>query len=129
MTEQPPKVVILMEDEDDIARLITHHLELAGFRVRRPNRASDLIAEAEKERPILFILDLMLPEIDGFQLCRTVKVHPYLKNVPVLVLTARTGVDDRNRALENGADHYVTKPFKTSALIETVRTLSGQGNS
>ena len=80
-----------MEDEDDIARLIMHHLELAGFRVRRPDRASDLIAEAEKERPALFILDLMLPEIDGYQLCRAIKARASLKNVPVLVLTARTG--------------------------------------
>ena len=129
MTEQLLKLVILMEDEDDIARLITHHLESAGFRVRCPDRASDLIAEAEKEPPALFIFDLMLPEIDGFQLCRTVKAHPSLKKVPILVLTARTGAEDRKRALESGADHYATKPFKPSALIETVRTLLKQGNS
>jgi len=88
-----------------------------------------LIAEAEKEPPALFIFDLMLPEIDGFQLCRTVKAHPSLKKVPILVLTARTGAEDRKRALESGADHYATKPFKPSALIETVRTLLKQGNS
>lgn len=124
MTEQPKKLVILMEDEDDIARLITYHLELAGLRVRRPERASDLIAEAEKEPPALFILDLMLPEMDGFQLCRAIKTHAILKNVPVLVLTARTGAEDRKRALESGADHYTTKPFKPSALLETIRTLT-----
>jgi two-component system phosphate regulon response regulator PhoB len=118
-----------MEDEDDIARLITYHLEAAGFRVCRPERASELIDEAEKERPALFILDLMLPEVDGFQLCRTIKAHPNLQNIPILVLTARTGAEDRKRALESGADHYATKPFKPSVLIETVRTLSEQGNS
>lgn len=126
MTEQRQKLVILMEDEEDIARLITHHLALAGFRVHRPDRASDLIAEAEKELPVLFVLDLMLPEIDGFQLCRAVKAHASLKKIPVLVLTARTGAEDRKRALESGADHFATKPFKPSALIETVRTLSKQ---
>ncbi len=124
MIEQAQKLVILMEDEDDIARLITHHLTRAGFRVRRPERASELIAEAEKERPALFILDLMLPELDGFQLCRAVKSHATLRQVPVLVLTARTGAEDRRRALESGADQYATKPFKPSALLEIAKNLS-----
>jgi len=112
-----------MEDEDDIARLITYLLAAVGFRVRRPERASELITEAEKDRPGLFILDLMLPELDGFHLCRTIKAHRDLQNVPILVLTARTGVEDRKRALDSGADQYATKPFKPSALIELVQTM------
>jgi DNA-binding response OmpR family regulator len=124
VSEQAQKLVILVEDEDDIARLIMHHLTKAGFRVRRPERAPDLISEAEKERPALLILDLMLPEMDGFQLCRAVRAHPTLRDVPILVLTARTGAEDRRRALESGANQYATKPFKPSALIETVRSLS-----
>jgi len=113
-----------MEDEDDIARLIIYHLELAGFQIYRPERSSDLIMEAEKKRPALFILDLMLPEVDGFQLCRKVRAHPVLRDVPILVLTARTGAEDRSPALESGADVYITKPFKPSLLIETIRTMS-----
>jgi DNA-binding response OmpR family regulator len=112
-----------MEDEDDIARLITYHLEAAGFSVCRPERASELVIEAEKNRPGLFILDLMLPEMDGFHLCRTIKAHRDLRDVPVLVLTARTGAEDRKRALDSGADQYATKPFKPSALIELVQTM------
>lgn len=123
MSEQPKKLVMLMEDEDDIARLITYHLEAANFRVRRPERASELIADAEKERPALFILDLMLPELDGFYLCRTIKAHRDLRDVPVLVLTARTGAEDRKRALDSGVDQYATKPFKPSALVELVKTM------
>lgn len=96
--------------------MIMHHLELAGLHVCRPDRASDLIAEAEKERPALFILDLMLPEIHGYQLCRAIKARASLKNVPVLVLTARTEGEDRKHALDSGADHYATKPFIPSAL-------------
>ena len=128
MTEQPKKLVILVEDEDDIARLITHHLNVTGFRVRRPERAPDLIREAEKERPAVLILDLTLPEMDGFQLCRAVRAHPTLHSIPILVLTARTGVEDRKRAFESGADQYATKPFKPSALIEVVWALSNSPN-
>ena len=123
MTEQPPKLVILMEDEDDIARLIAYHLQNAGFRVHRPERSGDLIKNAEKMHPDLFILDLMLPEMDGFQLCRAVKAHIDLRKIPILVLTARTGADDRRRAFESGADQYIVKPFKAAGLIETIKNL------
>ncbi len=126
MTEQPQKLVILVEDEDDIARLIAHHVERGGFRIYRPERVSDLIADAERLRPSLFILDLMLPEMDGFELCRAVKAHPVLHETPILVLTARTAAEDRKRALESGADQYMTKPFKPSALLETTQKLVGR---
>jgi len=112
-----------MEDDDDIARLITHHLKLAGFRVHRPERSSDLMDDAQKEHPTLFVLDLMVPGMDGFQLCRTLRANTDLQRIPILVLTARTGSEDRQRAFASGADQYITKPFKPSALIETIRRL------
>jgi DNA-binding response OmpR family regulator len=124
MTQRPAKLVVLMEDEDDIARLVAHHLDSSGFRTHRPTRPNSLIADAEKDQPALFILDLMLPELDGFQLCRSIKAHPSLRHIPVLILTARTAAEDRKRALESGADAYVTKPFRPSALIAVVRELS-----
>jgi two-component system phosphate regulon response regulator PhoB len=128
VTEQPKKLVILMEDDDDIARLISYHLELAGFRVHRPDRSSDLINNAEKQHPGLFILDLMLPGMDGFQLCRALRANVHLRGIPILVLTARTGIEDRQRAFASGADQYITKPFKPSALIETIRSLTKQNS-
>ena len=118
------KLVMLMEDEDDIARLVTHHLNSGGFRTHCPERPQSLIPDAEKDRPALFILDLMLPEVDGFQLCRSIRAHPRLRGIPILILTARTAAEDRKRAMESGADAYITKPFKPSALIAAVRTLS-----
>jgi DNA-binding response OmpR family regulator len=127
-TSEIGSLVMIMEDEDDIARLITHHLESSGFRIHRSGRPFDLIADAEKERPVLFILDLMLPELDGFQLCRNVRAHPRLGDVPILILTARTSEEDRKRAMESGADAYLTKPFSTSGLIGTVRKLSKQNH-
>jgi len=127
-TPQLPKLVVLMEDDDDIARLITHHLEASGFRIHRPDRAKSLISDAEREPPALFILDLMLPEMDGFEICRRIRAHPSLQGVPVLILSARTGVEDRKQALESGAETYMTKPFTPSALIAAVRRLSNQNS-
>jgi len=127
----PPsaKLVMLMEDEDDIARLVAHHLESSGFRIHRPARPYSLISDAEEDRPTLFILDLMLPEVDGFQLCRSIRDHSSLRDVPILILTASTAAEDRKRALESGADGYITKPFSPSALIATVRMLSDRSSS
>ena len=120
---------MLMEDEDDIARLVTYHLKSGGFRTHRPERSQSLIPDAEKERPALFILDLMLPEMDGFQLCRSIRALPSLRDVPILILTARTAAEDRKRAMASGADAYITKPFRPSVLIAAVRTLSDRDSS
>lgn len=89
-------LIFLMEDEEDIARLIAHHLEANGFRVHRPERPSTVIAEAEVNPPAVFILDLMLPEIDGFELCESIKASKMLKDIRILILTARTGIADRS---------------------------------
>lgn len=129
MTAAPAKLVMLVEDEEDIARLVAYHLEAAGFRVHRPERPNNLVADAEKDRPAVFILDLMLPEVDGFQLCRNIRAHPTLRAIPILILTARTAAEDRTRAFESGADVYVTKPFLPSALMAAVRALSERDSS
>jgi DNA-binding response OmpR family regulator len=116
-----------MEDEEDIARLIALHLDFSGFRIHRPTRPERLISDAEQNRPAMFILDLMLPGVDGFELCRNIRAHPSLRDVPILIITASTAVEDRKRAFEYGADSYITKPFSPSALIAAVRTLSERG--
>jgi DNA-binding response OmpR family regulator len=118
-----------MEDDQDIARLVAHHLEANGFRVHQPDRPSSLIRDAERHQPSLFILDLMLPEVDGFQLCFSIRGHIRLKNVPILILTVRTGMAEQKRALDSGADVYMTKPFKSSELIAAVRMLRGRNPS
>src|SRR2546429_969409 len=129
MTSHAGKLVMFVEDDEDIARLVAHHLKLAGFQVRRPAQPSNLIFEAEREHPVLFILDLMLPGMDGFQLCSAVKAHPSLRKIPVLILTARTSAEDRKRALESGADLYMTKPFKPSVLLEAVRKMANSSGT
>jgi DNA-binding response OmpR family regulator len=118
------KLVMLMEDDEDIARLVVHHLQSGGFRTHRPSRPEALISEAETEQPALLILDLMLPELDGFELCRSIRRHQNLGKIPILILTARTGLEERKRAMESGADSYMTKPFVPSELMRAVQGLS-----
>src|SRR5579862_5744847 len=125
MSTRAGNLIFLMEDDEDIARLVSHRLEGSGFQVHLPDRPSSLIRDAEKDQPVVFILDLMLPEVDGFQLCCRIREHETLKKIPILILTARTEAADRKRAMESGADVYMTKPFKLSELIAAVRMLRG----
>jgi DNA-binding response OmpR family regulator len=119
-----PATIVLVEDDQDIARLICFHLEKAAFSVRWRTNAQNVVAEAEKDPPALFLLDLMLPGIDGFQLCRMLKQHGVLKTRPIIVLTAKTGQSDRKLAFQNGADDYLTKPFSPADLVSRVRRLA-----
>lgn len=118
-----PPTIVLVEDDEDIGRLIRLHLEKAGFATRWFRSATSVIAEAESQLPVLFLLDLMLPDVDGFQLCRSIRKHGVLRTLPIIVLTASAGQSDRKLAFESGADDYVTKPFSPADLISRVRAL------
>ena len=119
------KTIFVVEDDDDIARLISHTLEVAGFLVRRFSRATPVVPEAEKRPPALFLLDLMLPDMDGFELCRNIRQNTVLRKIPIIILSARTTTMERKRALESGANDYVTKPFSPQDLISRVEALCG----
>ena len=119
----PPATIVLVEDDEDIGRLIGLHLKKAGFATRWFRTATGVIADAETEPPALFLLDVMLPGIDGFHLCRSIRKHDLLRTLPIIILTARAGQSDRKLAFESGADDYVTKPFRPADLIERVRAL------
>ena len=118
-----PATIVFVEDDEDIGRLIRLHLETAGFTTRWFRTAMGVIAEAESHPPTLFLLDLMLPGIDGFHLCRSIRKHGLLRTVPIMVLTAAAGRRDRELAFESGADDYMTKPFRPADLVSRVRAL------
>ena len=119
------KTIFIVEDDDDIARLVSHNLEFAGFLARRFSRATPVVFEAEKRPPALFLLDLMLPDVDGFELCRNIRQNTVLRKIPIIILSARTTTMERKRALESGANDYVTKPFSPQDLISRVEALCG----
>jgi len=120
--------VVLVEDDADIGRLVEHHLQKAGFASRWFRTATNVIRETENQPPVLFLLDLMLPGIDGFELCQSIRKHEVLRGLPIIILTARTGAADRRLAIKLGANDYITKPFSPTDLIMRVRALC-QGGS
>jgi DNA-binding response OmpR family regulator len=129
MVPTSPLSIFVVEDDEDISKLIQMHLIAAGFAVRSFSTAIGVIKEAEQSTPALFLLDVMLPGIDGLSLCREIKKHDLLKTVPVMVLTAKAGASERTAALNSGADDYLIKPFGRAELITRVRTLCERSRS
>ncbi len=113
----------MVEDEADIARLVRHHLEASGFFVRHFAGASGVVSEAEKEKPALFLLDIMVPGGDGFELCRRIRQSASIAMTPVIFLTAKTAESDRVLGFELGADDYITKPFSPRELVARVKAV------
>ena len=116
-------LVFVVEDEEDIARLISHNLQAAGFEVQSFVSGASVVSEALRETPALFLLDVMLPGADGFDLCRQIRQTPEVSTTPVIFLTAKTAEADRVRGLELGGDDYITKPFSPRELVARVRTV------
>ena len=123
-------LIFVVEDEEDIARLISHNLQASGFAVQSFVNGSSLISEALREMPSLFLLDVMLPGTDGFELCRHIRQTPALSTTPIIFLTAKTSEADRVKGLELGGDDYITKPFSPRELFARIRSvLRGIGHS
>ena len=97
-----------------------HHLEAAGFTTRLFSTPTNLIPDAERQPPSLFLLDIMVPGGDGLDVCRRLRNHTGLSTIPIIFLTARAGENDRVLGLELGADDYITKPFATRELVARV---------
>jgi two-component system phosphate regulon response regulator PhoB len=117
------KKILIVEDESDLVKLLKHNLEKEGFRVNYATDGSVALAEARRDPPDLVILDLMLPGLDGLEVCRQFRRNERFARTPVLILSARGEEADRVVGLELGADDYVTKPFSTREMIARVRAL------
>jgi len=115
--------IFVVEDDADIARLVRHHLEGAGYRIRVFATTLPVIAEAEKDLPAIFLLDVMVPGGDGFDLCRRIRGQRRLQTIPIIFLTAKTSEADRIMGLELGADDYISKPFSPRELVARVRAV------
>ena len=119
---QPVKVIII-EDEPDIMELVQYNLERNGYHPYPVDTGEQGVAEAIKLRPDAVILDLMLPGIDGLEVCRQLRQHESTKHIPILMLTAKSEESDVVVGLELGADEYMTKPFSPRELIARLRAL------
>ena len=117
------QTVFVLEDDADISRLVQYHVEKAGFTVRAFEAGRNVVSEAERTPPALFLLDVMVPDGDGMDVCRRLRAHPTLSALPIIFLTARAAENDRVRGLELGADDYITKPFGTRELVARIRAV------
>jgi DNA-binding response OmpR family regulator len=115
--------ILVVEDDVDILRLITYNLETSGFEVATAQDGYEGLALARRRVPDLIILDLMLPGLDGFEVCKELKRNEATRRTPLLMLTARGEEVDRIVGLELGADDYVVKPFSPRELILRVRAI------
>ncbi len=112
--------ILVVEDEEDIRELVRYNLERAGYHCVCVESGTEALELFPKELPALVLLDLMLPGIDGFEVCATLKNDPCSAKTPIVMLTARDSERDIVRGLELGADDYVTKPFSPKVLVARV---------
>ncbi len=118
--ESGSKKILVVEDDKDIAGLVAYHLERAGYITEILNVGTDVLPRVSREPPDLIVLDLMLPELSGLEICRTIRATPSIADIPVIMLTAKSEETDRLIGLELGADDYVTKPFSPKELVARV---------
>lgn len=109
--------ILIVDDEPDVTELLKYKLEQEGYRCEMLNNPVKFVGLAREFQPDLIILDIMMPGLNGMQLCHIVKADPMMKHVPIIFLTARNETDDRIKGLEAGADDYVSKPFNTQELL------------
>jgi two-component system phosphate regulon response regulator PhoB len=115
--------ILIVEDEIDVAELLGHHLRGEGFSVEIVTNGRTAFAAVKTQPPALIVLDLMLPEISGLDLCRMIKSNPATRNVPIVMLSARIEEIDRVLGFELGADDYVVKPFSPRELVLRIRAI------
>ncbi len=124
-----PARILVVEDERDIAALVAYHLTKEGYRVRTAEGGHEALEAAAAERPDLMLLDLMLPGYSGFDVLSELRRQPALREIPVIVLTARREETDRVKGLELGADDYLTKPFSPRELVLRVAAVLRRSQS
>jgi DNA-binding response OmpR family regulator len=123
MTEESSPLVLIVDDDPDIRSIIVSAIQFLGFRTAEASDGRGGIEAFNQELPDVAILDVMMPDVNGIEVCRVIKSHPEGAFVPVLMVTARDGIKDKVSALDGGADDYVTKPFNYQELQARVKAL------
>ena len=123
MTDAKAKRILVVDDEEDVTELVAYHLRAKGFLVETLNDPNGSIGIARTFLPDLVILDVMMPDLNGVQICRMLRADPKLRKVPVIFLTAKAEESDRIQGLETGADDYICKPFSTKELTLRVQSI------
>ena len=115
--------ILIVEDEPALVDLLRYNLEANGFEVHAAMDGEDALVLVDERLPDLIVLDWMLPSVSGIEICRQLRRKPATRQVPIILLTARSEESDRVRGLESGADDYITKPFSPSELLARIRAV------
>ncbi|MBI3995507.1 MAG: response regulator [Nitrospirae bacterium] len=125
----PNKTILIADDEPHLIRSLSYVLKREGYRVESALDGPEAMSKIESFRPDLVFLDLILPRMDGFEICRRIKNRGDLRSIYVIILTAKGQGADRKRGLEAGADAFMTKPFSPKEIIDTLRRVFGSSDS
>jgi two-component system phosphate regulon response regulator PhoB len=117
------KKILVVDDEPDVTDLVAYHLKAKGFHVETLNEATSSISKSRNFHPDLIILDIMMPQLNGIQICRILRTDNKLAHIPIIFLTAKSEPQDRIEGLESGADDYLAKPFSPKELVLRVDSI------
>jgi two-component system, OmpR family, alkaline phosphatase synthesis response regulator PhoP len=120
------KKILIVDDEMDLVETVRFPLEMEGYDVLVSHNGEDALNQARKENPDLILLDLMLPNLDGYKVCRLLKFDDRYKHIPILMLTAKSQEKDKALGMETGANEYITKPFDIRDLLKKVKAYLNQ---
>jgi len=123
------RTIMVVDDNPDIVELLCKILEVNGFNVRCAYSGKDLFAGLEEQKPELIILDIMMPQMDGFEVLTRLKEDSGTATIPVILLTAKVQYDDVLGGYKMGADYYITKPYTTSQLLKVINSLLNRDQS
>ena len=115
--------ILVVEDEEEILELLTYNLTREGYAVESVASGEEALKRIQSKPPDLILLDLMLPGVDGLEVCKSIKGNPDMRDVPIMMLTARSEEADIVTGLELGADDYITKPFSRRVLLARVKAV------
>ncbi len=119
------KQILLVDDEPDLIQMVSLRLKSAGYEVTTAQDGQQALDQVKQGKPDLIILDLMLPKLDGYKVCRLLKFDERYRNIPVLIFTARAQEEDIRLATQCGSNGYLTKPFEAKALLMKLEELLG----
>ena len=115
-------LIVIVEDEEPLALLLKYNLEKEGYKVEVEGNGGKAVQHIVESEPALVLLDWMLPEKSGVEICKQIRNNPEIKNVPIIMLTAKSQEEDKVKGLMSGADDYVTKPFSVPELLARIKT-------
>ena len=122
-----PEKILIVDDDLDTLRLVGLMLQHQGYRIIAANSGIQAIAMAQTDKPDLILLDIMMPEMDGYEVARKLRTDPATNNMPIIMFTAKTQVDDKVAGFEAGADDYLTKPTQPRELFAHVKAVLARG--